>query len=136
MVGTVDNAVTEFYVTVIEIIDTNVPSFFRDSNNYPNWFSAALRKIIKEKSKYHRKWKKFKNLNDYDTFSCLRARQRRVQNECWHDHIKRCETHINTDPKVFWNYVKSQKGNNSVPQQVTYKNEVFTDGPAICHSLL
>ena len=99
---------------------------------YPVWYSAALIKIIKEKYKAHMRWKKFNNKLDYDEFALLRDRQRRVQNECFKNYTVGIESAIAHNPKMFWSYIKSQRGGSSYPKTMTYGNNTYTEGKQIC----
>lgn len=129
--GTVDDAVAVFYEKVYECFSLYIPiSTF--NNSYPVWYSKALIKIIREKTKFHIKWKKFKNPRDYDTFSLLRTRQHRVQDQCFERFTSSTERLIRHSPKVFWKYVKSKRGGSSYPQYFTIGGVRYDNPSNIC----
>lgn len=111
-----------------------IPKSIPKNKNYPIWFSPPLIKIIKEKTKVHAKWKKFKNNRDYDEFSLLRARQHRVQKQCFESFTARAEEGIRRTPKIFWKYVKSKRGSSNYPKQFTYENNSYNGGDQICEA--
>lgn len=132
-VGTLDDAVHFFYEHIKVCINTFVPKVATHKrHNYPIWYSASLIKIIREKSKAHARWKKFKNPLDYSEFRLLRTRQDRVHDACLKRYIREMETKIKLCPKKFWSYVKSRRRASNYPGHVTYHDHTFTDGVDIC----
>jgi hypothetical protein len=124
-----------FYDKVNTIIQSHVPIRKKySSHRYPAWYSTALIKIIKEKSKIHKKWKKSGNLLDYDEFSLLRRRQHRVQEACFLNFTIQAEKAIRNKPKAFWTYIKSLRNSSNYPRQLTYGDSSFTDGRSICNA--
>lgn len=105
----VDDAVDIFYEKINECFNQFVPlsRYSSGQKNFPNWYSTALIKIIREKNKIHKRWKKTKNPRDYDEFSLLRSRQKRVQSKCFSDFSRNAEEYIKHSPKYFWTYVKT-----------------------------
>lgn len=131
---TVDEAVDVFYNTISESLALFVPLSARSTNShrYPNWYSPALIKIIREKLKVHKRWKKFGNPRDYDEFSLLRVRQKCVQNKCFEHFTRNSERNIKYSPKLFWKYVKSKRGGSNYPHSFTLGNLQVTNGQNIC----
>lgn len=133
--GSVDDALTYFYSILNESIRLFVPQYIKKSTvSYPNWYSNALIKIIREKNKVHKKWKKSNNPRDYDEFSMLRKRQQRVQKECYNNFITRSECNIKNNPKYFWTYVKSKRGGSAYPNYFVVDNKKETDTQNICNA--
>lgn len=126
-----DDAVDAFYNVLYTCFALYVPiSTF--NNQYPVWYSASLIKIIREKSKFHNKWKKYNNPRDRDTFSLLRNRQKRVQDACFKRFVNNSETLIKYTPKIFWKYVKSKRGGSAYPRQCSLGDQNYTDAHDIC----
>ncbi|KAJ0179579.1 hypothetical protein K1T71_005291 [Dendrolimus kikuchii] len=75
-VNDIDEALDNFYDIINGVIATCVPSRICCNNKYPLWYSLALRKIITEKLKYHKKWKIYGRISDYNTFCLLRDREK------------------------------------------------------------
>lgn len=131
--GTVDEAIDRFYLVVRNSIEQFVPLIRQGTNrSYPVWYSKALIKTIKEKSKAHSRWKKYGNLLDHDEFVMLRSRQRRLQDSCFKKYTADMEKSIKTTPKKFWSYVKALRGGSNFPDTVTLGNTKYTGGEQIC----
>ncbi|XP_059045113.1 uncharacterized protein LOC131840914 [Achroia grisella] len=128
-----EKACETFYGIVNDTICQYIPLKAKHSTHkYPIWYSLALIKIIKEKSKAHKKWKKYGNEMDYDEFAFLRKRQHRVQMNCFSSFTKRTEQAIKYSSKAFWSYIKSIRGGSNYPKKFTYGKNEFTDGKLIC----
>lgn len=128
-----DSACTYFYNKLYDAVDLHVPTkVIKKPHKYPTWFNESLKKIIKEKLKYHKKWKKYKNLNDYRTFSLLRERQKAMQNKCYSEYIAHCEENIKCDPKFFWNFIKNKKSSNGLPNSMVYGDQSAANVQGIC----
>ncbi|VVD01498.1 unnamed protein product, partial [Leptidea sinapis] len=66
----------------------------KPSRSYPKWYSSALIKIVRKKYKAHQRWKKYGNPPDYDEFTLLRCRERRVQKQCFNNFTSNCQTSV------------------------------------------
>ncbi|CAH2085474.1 unnamed protein product [Euphydryas editha] len=129
----VDAAVAEFYDSINKIISKHVPiKAFRCDTRYPPWFSRSLVKIIKEKLKYHKKWKIYGRRSDYDTFSLLRDRQKRVMRECYDKFIIDAENKIKINSKYFWTFVKSKRHSSDLPDTMFCDDKTSSEGYNIC----
>ncbi|XP_045446715.1 uncharacterized protein LOC123654902 [Melitaea cinxia] len=129
----VDAAVATFYDLINNIISKHVPiKIFRHDTRYPSWFSRSLVKIIKEKLKYHKKWKIYGRRCDYDTFSLLRDRQKRVMRECYDKFIIDAEKRIKINSKYFWTFIKSKKYSSDLPETMFFDDETSGEGNNIC----
>ena len=133
---TVNDAVQYFYDQLNEAINIYVPCFVCKPRSYPVWFSKSLINIIKEKHKFHKRWKKFHNPIDYESFTLLRKRQKMVQSADWHNYISKCEDAIASNPKYFWNYTRNMCKNTGVPLHVTNNNVEASGGTDICNAFL
>ncbi|CAH2107681.1 unnamed protein product [Euphydryas editha] len=129
----VDEALDIFYEILNKCFLLHVPLIKPScASHYPVWYSTALIKIIKEKNKMHKKWKKFRNPLDYDEFSLLRARQHRIQKQCFNNFTDSAGKIIKNNPRYFWKYVKSKRGGSNYPNVLKRGNTNFSDGPSIC----
>ncbi|CAH2095709.1 unnamed protein product [Euphydryas editha] len=130
----VNDAVNIFYNTIRSCISLLVPVKISNKTSYPSWYSRALIKIIKEKFKVYKRWKKYGNPRDYDEFSILRERQHRVQKTCFDLFTSSSEKLIKTSPKYFWKYIKNKLGSTSYPSKFTHNNIDYTKGDDICNA--
>nr|XP_026499894.1 uncharacterized protein LOC113403525 [Vanessa tameamea] len=105
----IDTSVEKFYYIINDIITKNIPSkVVVDLSKYPAWYSPVLIKIIKEKPKYHKKWKMYDNYSDYSTFKLLRDRQKRVEKTCYDNYLDFAENNILRNSKVFLDICQDQ----------------------------
>ncbi|CAG9137746.1 unnamed protein product [Plutella xylostella] len=119
-----DVAVDKFYDIINSIISIHVPTRIKTTKSYPHWFSHPLRKVIREKAKYHKFYKLYKNPRDYDTFALLRTRQKKLIREDYRKFTIKSECNILDDPKQFWSFVKLKKGTSSIPTSITCGSNV------------
>ena len=125
-------ATERFYSILNRVIDAHVPSKKTTVSNYPSWYDTSLIKIIKEKRKYHRKWKSSANLAHYETFSLLRSRQKRVCKSLFEAYIRKSEECIKENSKFFWRYVKSKRSSPGIPQMMYLNDTKAKTGIEIC----
>lgn len=129
-----DEAVAEFYSILNNCIDIYIPLKKYSTRSYPVWYTSALIKIIKEKSKAHRRWKKYGNKLDYDEFALLRDREHRVQKQCFETYTASCENTLKTNPKIFWSYTKAIRGGSGYPKSLRLQGIEHSTGESICNA--
>lgn len=113
----------KFYDILFEIIEASVPKKIKNCIKYPCWYSLSLIKICKEKKKFHDKWKVYKNLRDYNTYSFLRRRFKKVKAYCYFKYLNLMERSIENNIKSFWDFTKSKRNNAiGLPKSVHYNN--------------
>lgn len=131
---TLEEAVQNFYNLIYEVINRYIPHKLVSITNFPPWFNASLKKVLKEKFKYLKKFHKYGNTADYDSFSLLRHRAKVLEETCYATYIKNCEESIIKNPKLFWSFIKSnKKGPNNIPSSMSYLTETADKGENICH---
>lgn len=111
----VNVALEKFYIKLQEVIDIYVPKKYKNDSKYPAWYTLALIKLLKEKKKFHDKWKVYKNLRDWNTYTKLRKRFKTCVKICYKKYLNLIQKSITVenDTKAFWNYTKSKKNNSS-----------------------
>lgn len=131
---TMDDALEIFYKKINGCLDKLVPFSKRViRDKYKPWYSAALVKIIREKSKMHKRWKRYGNPRDRDVFIMLRKRQQVVHEQCYRNYIAATENSIDKNPKALWSYIKSKRNGSQYPKQFTYQDQTLTEGSNICN---
>lgn len=129
----IEECVHKFYQLINDLICKNVPrrkQFISSSS--PAWHSRALRKVLNEKRKYHKRWKLYNDHLDYATFKILRRRAEKMEIECYYNFMRFSEERIKSHPRLFWSYVKSIFSSHGVPKTMFYKNLETSDGGLIC----
>ncbi|XP_044745218.1 uncharacterized protein LOC123307080 [Coccinella septempunctata] len=128
-----DTAVDRFYEILDDIFDSSVPSYPKYCRKYPTWYSLASIKTIREKKKFHKRWKMYANSLDYATFRLLRARAGHLISEDYKKYLASVEGSIVDDPKFFWRYVGNKKGSPCLPDSVGTPSGVSTNPQEICN---
>lgn len=135
MQSSLDAAVNEFYYHINTSIERYIPLKKHKNPKFPVWYSSPLIKITKEKARAHTRWKKYGNNLDYDEFSLLRARQKRVQERCFLQYTCNMENIIKYKPKAFWTYIKSLRDTSNYPKSFTIGGQgKISDGNEICNA--
>lgn len=129
-----DDCVEYFYSTMDVLRDNYIPVKIITSKSHPKWYSPALIKILKEKSKYHHKFKTYGNRSDEESFKMLRKRARIVEKDCYAAYIKSVENSISNNPKHFWSFIKSKSKSNAIPSSMNSGDHLFNSGETICNA--
>lgn len=129
-----EEGVEFFYSTVNNLIYKHIPKKYCRSDSYPAWYSPALRKAIKEKFKYFRKFKTYGNRSDRNTFNYLRRRVKVLEVACYNNYIDLIENSISNNAKCFWSYVHSRSKHTGMPSSLKYGDSVLNDGESICNA--
>ncbi|KAF9424193.1 hypothetical protein HW555_000586 [Spodoptera exigua] len=127
----VNLAIQEFYEFLNGVICKYTPIYRGNKGNLPHWYSPALRRCLLEKIKYHSRFKKYKNPRDYDAFSMLRSRCKKLEKECYRSFVSRTEECLSSNIKCFWKFVNSKKGSNGLPQTMKLDGVISSDGQVI-----
>lgn len=120
-----------FYSTLFAIINKYTPVTNVKHHRYPIWYNKSLIKCNEEKNKYHKLFKKFKNPRDYDVFSLLRKRCKRLAVDCYNNYVSSIENSLNKNIKIFWSYVNNRRvygSNTSLPQAMKFGETIATSG--------
>jgi len=125
-------AVGIFYDKLYGIINKYIPVKKYKNKNNPHWISSVTISILKEKDKFHRKWKRFGSLTDYQVFSDLRRRGKASINNDFKHFVSQTETDLPSNIKRFWTFVSALRKNNSLPSSVTLDNATAESGPEVC----
>lgn len=105
----VDNMVDAFYDILIPIVQDCTPVQPSKNERYPVWFSLPLIKRLKEKAKYHSKFKKYGNLQDKLAFVDARKRCDVLMKDCFATFKNNSSLFLKKNPKHSWCYVKKPK---------------------------
>lgn len=130
----VDVRVDAFYSLIDKLIVKYVPKRPDRNAKFPFWFSRETITTIKNKAKYHKKYKKFGNAIDYEIFIRLRSECKLLIRNDYKSHISSTEKNIRSNPKAFWTHVNSLKNSNKVPSVMTYNDSTFDDDFSIANA--
>jgi hypothetical protein len=127
-----NDALQAFYNIIWQAIECHTPKLKPNPRDYPIWYSSSLIRMIEEKNKHHKNFKKYGNLNDRNCFSLLRTRIKKAIKDCHRSYISSVENSLEHSPKAFWSYVNSKKQSNSIPREVKYRGVSATKGENVC----
>lgn len=128
-----DIATNIFYQKLYIIRDEFIPHKLVNNSCYPPWYSVSLKKLLKEKFKCFRKYKKYGNTADYAAFRLLRKRAKLMEQTCYKNYINQTENLISKQPKRFWSFIKSNHLNsNNIPSTIFYEEHAADTGEDIC----
>jgi len=128
------NAVTIFYNLIFNIIDANCKKKQLYTSKYPVWFSSTLRDFVFLKKIAHKIYKSSPTQTNYNIFSNLRAKCKFHSKLNYSKYIIDTQSSLNSNPKKFWQFLKSKRSNNSLPISMTYNNQLISGGKDIVHS--
>lgn len=129
-----EEALDLFYKYLYDAIDKYIPQKQFYPSSYPPWYNTSLIKILKEKSKYLKKYRTYGNISDYNTFSLLRRRAKSTEEICYRDYLRKTEESITDNPKLFWSFIKAnKKGSNALPSSLSYNGITSDSGEGICN---
>lgn len=111
-----------FYQIIHNVIDSHVPIKHIKKKQFPLWFSLKSIAILKEKNKFHKRWKKYKNPLDYCQFSLLRKRSKYSIAADYKLYIGKTEDSLKSDTKYFWSYLNNTRKIKSFPSELHYGN--------------
>ena len=123
-----------FYDTLYTLRDKYIPHKMTSKRTFPPWYSSALKKVLKEKHKFFRKYKVYGNMEDYESFSLLRRRAKSLEKLCYESYIRRTEESLAKTPKAFWSFIKyTRKNSSACPATMSYRSETANSGDTVCN---
>jgi len=106
-----------------EIFHRSVPKTKRIvTKNYPPWFHSALIKNIKLKFKFWRHFKIHGDEESLEQFKILRKRIKSDTRTAYANYTRNAMDQIREDPKKFWAFVNSKRGNGGLPKVMNFGN--------------
>ncbi|KAL4141589.1 hypothetical protein QTP88_004205 [Uroleucon formosanum] len=96
---------------------------FRNST-FPKWVSGSSINLISKKKESH---KLLGGFNRYSTFSRLCAQCKYESKRLYSNYLNSIQKHFCTNPKSFWEFVRSKRGANSIPDEVHLSETKATD---------
>ena len=122
----IENLWTHFKSTLLQEIETHIPSRVSKRRNSPPWLNHTLRKMIRRKTRLHRQAKKTGKWENYRHIQreCNRA-FRRAEWSYVNNTIQ--EGLANNNSKPFWSYIKSKQQDNVGVSPLKRKGQLLSD---------
>lgn len=103
-------------------------------SNFPVWYNSSLKKVLKEKYKYFIKYKKYNYIGDYVTYTLLRKRATKIEDEYYQSYIARVENYVIVYHCMFWGYVKLlNKSSHALPSVMNQESAYADTGKTFCN---
>lgn len=128
----VNDSINSFYKLIQCSIDNFIPKISPSKKRFPHWFRYDTIRAVKEKNKWHTRWKKYRNSIDYLTFKLLRGRCKFLIEQDYKHYLEGCESEIISNPKHLWQFAKSKRNNITSLTSVKHNETHITDGLKIC----
>lgn len=104
--------------TLQDCIREQVPVRSFRNSTFPKWVSGSLINLISKKKESHKLYTLLGGYNRYLTFSRLRARCKYESKRLHSNYLNSIQKRFCTNPKSFWEFVRSKLGANSIPDEV------------------
>ena len=130
----INSACTAFYDCVYSIIASFVPKSTSTRSSYPVWFSPKIIRLIKRKRTVWKKAKISGNQFFRDEFVRLRRVVKQEIEFSYRQFVSSAEANITSDPKQFWKFVNLKKKSLGIPSNMTFHDELITNGDDIVNS--
>lgn len=126
----INSYTAHFYRIIWNIIDQSVPKTIY-SNRYPKWYNKEIISALKNKLHYKNLFKKYGKLKYKIKFDSIRDTVATLVKSSYAQYICECEKNIKSNPKLFWSFINSKKGNSSVPNMMFLDNQPLRNGQSI-----
>ena len=106
-----------FYEIIMKIIEEEVPKTLIIKDQFPKFFSKKLKRLIKVKKIYQKKYKdNSKSSYYYNKFKNHRKMCKFVYDQEYKEYLKNIEDNLKIDQKPYWYYVNDIKKMNYLPK--------------------
>lgn len=131
----INKAVDIFYQCIFNVVKQVCPLKKQyNISKYPFWFPVHVRKNIRLKEKFHRKYKKYGLREDYQNFKTLRSSVKKDIKLAYNNYIKNIEASIKSDSNKFWQYVRDKRLDKSRSLVMEYNGVNLDNGAAIAEA--
>lgn len=128
----VENATSTFYSILNDAINKHVPKF-NARKKFPEWFTLELIKLINEKERRRKKFKKYGGVHYYQEFAKLRAECKSMASSCYKKYLADLQESIPSNIKKFWAFSRKKKQSNTYPASMTDGISSSVNSTGICN---
>lgn len=129
----INDMVTVFYRELDKIIRDNIRTRLINKK-YPLWFSSATKRLLGAKIRTHKKWKKYKNDDDYLHFSSLRKQLKKSIDLDYKKYVAQTELNLESNIKSVWSFVSNKNKSQRIPSAMVYGGREINTTQDICDS--
>ena len=116
--------VHKFYDILNKIISEDVPKTLLIKDKFPKFFSKKLKRLIKIKKIYQKKYKATKKFYHYQKFNKYRKYCKYIYNLEYNKFIENIENEVKTNQIPYWSYIGNKK-KNEIPNDMFYNNKIY-----------
>lgn len=125
---TVDSACNNLYLLLDEVFASTVPKRVPQRRTYPSWYTGDIIRKIKNKSKFHRKYKESGQVEFLEQFNDLRRTIKHDVASSRENFVQQSEISLKNNTSNFWAYVNSMRNTSRLPNKMFY-NDTVRNGP-------
>jgi hypothetical protein len=122
-----------FYSKIYELLNKYVPKFKRSRLRFPSWYTPEIKNTIKLKGVARKRYLKSRDKKDYDEFSQLRRKLKKLINDSFIKFNRHMEGCIRSKATKFWSYLQQMKNNSGLPHYMVYQNNEVTGSTHIAN---
>ncbi|XP_055590736.1 uncharacterized protein LOC129742821 [Uranotaenia lowii] len=126
-------AAMKFSHIINDIIDRHVPKRSAASDLRAPWVTKELRQMKALKNKALRYYLRHKSLHAKNQYRKLNAAYKKVSTRCYQGYLIRIQRGFKTRPKSFWQYIKDQRKESSLPSYMFLEDKSATSDLDICN---
>jgi hypothetical protein len=128
----VDRAVGVFYDLVYDCLDNAVPKSTTRKYKYPKWYTPEIIACIKQKQVSRKKFLRSSKLLHFNQFREHRRNLKYLIAQAHRNYVLEIEGNVKSDPKKFWEFVKSKRSSvSSGPNVYSWNGDKFSDGKSV-----
>jgi len=103
-----DEVVEHFQLKLDAVIQKTVPRTRKRMNKYPPWFSRDIIRVIKDREKTRKKFKRTGDLIHWQSLRTLRNKSKKMIRVAYKNHFQEVEKNLHKDPSKFWIHIKNK----------------------------
>ena len=105
----VESLWNEIKSAIHQAVEKHVPTKLTQARKTHPWVNTEIRHLIKRKQRAHRKARRSKKERDLARYKRLQKETRKEIRKAHRSHLEEITTDLKTNPKRFWQYVKTTK---------------------------
>lgn len=125
--------VEKFYELILKSIQPHTPVITPRDEKYPKWFSRKLIELINDKVYFLEKFRQTKQTMYNDIYKIKRRELKYEFRACEKKYTESIEDLIQSNTKAFFDYTKSLKKSNKLPNKMKLRNKSSEDPVGIAN---
>lgn len=127
--GNTDQMLDIFYEKLSSVLDQFCPTIVKKSTREKNFLSKESTHLKNQKRKWHGKYKKHNNPQDYAKFCEIRDAYHKSKENDYNVHIEKVEEGLQENPKQFWNFANERRSKSAGVAEFVHLDGESGDNP-------